>query len=109
MPRSRSSVSRPPRTVLEACIAVRGIHRGAFTAARIAQYAMTWVELGHFPTAVEYASSWNVDERTAWRHRAEFEEVFGDRWREVVDQVADEVRRRGEKSPRSLISTEVIA
>lgn len=97
------------RSVLEACVAARGVHKGAFTAARIAQYASTWAELGKFPTAEEYAASWSIDERTAWRHRAEFEQVFGDNWREVVDQVAEVIRSSGDRSTRSLVFTKVTA
>lgn len=94
-------------SVLHACIAVRGVHKGAFTAAHLAQYAMTQADLGKFPSAAAYARAWAIDERTAWRHRAEFEEVFGDHWREVVDQVAEQIKTRGERSSRKLVFTAV--
>lgn len=95
-------MARKPRTVLEACVAVKGVHRGAFAAAHIAQLAMQTRELGRIPSAVEYADWWAVDERTAWRHRAEARDVFGDAWEDVVLVLVAEMDRRSVRSPRGV-------
>lgn len=57
-------------SVQEVCIRRLGLHRGAIAAARVAQLAIAQRDLGHWPTAVEYAEYWSVIERTAWNHRA---------------------------------------
>lgn len=100
-------MARKPRTVLEQCVAARGVHRGALTAAHIAQYAMATRALGRIPGAETYADYWSVDERTAWRHRQGIREVYGDKWREVVQLVADELG--DQLSPKSARTVEVPA
>ena len=100
-------MARKPRTVLEACVAVMGVHRGSFAAAHIAQWAMTIEDLGRVPTTAEYADYWAVDLRTGWRHRAEAREVFGESWLEVVQLLADEIARRKLRSPRGVIGLAV--
>ena len=100
-------MARKPRTVLEACVAVKGVHRGAIAAAHVAQWAMTTEALGRLPTTVEYADWWAVDERTGWRHRAEAREVFGESWGEVVQLLADEMARRKVRSPRGVFGLAV--
>lgn len=100
---------RKPRTVLEHCVAVFGVHRGAFAAAHISQLAMTTHELGRVPTNDEYAEWWAVSERAGWNHRAEAREVFGDAWEDVVRQVADAIAARHVKaSPGRLRSVPVV-
>jgi hypothetical protein len=79
---------RQPRTILEACVARQGNFRGGITAARTVEFAWCQVDLGHFPTAVEYAEWAHVDERTSWRHRAAIRDVFGDEWENVIEQLA---------------------
>jgi hypothetical protein len=91
-------MARKPRTILEACTAARGIHRGAITAAHVAQWAMTTAELGYVPSTVEYSEWWGVDERTGWRHRAGIRDVFGEDWPVVVERVGQEIKRRSERS-----------
>jgi hypothetical protein len=86
------------RTVLQACVAAKGVHRGALAAAHVAQWAMTTHELGRIPTVVEYAEWWAVKERTGWRHRADCRDVFGESWREVVLSLAAEIGRRKVRS-----------
>jgi hypothetical protein len=88
-------------TVLQACTQKVGVHRGALAAAAVAQYAMTADDLGRFPTAVEYAEWWAISERSAWRHRARIEDVFGESWPSVVELVADELRKKRVRSPRA--------
>jgi hypothetical protein len=81
-------------SVLDACVAKRGLHRGAVTAAWVAQYALQARDLGRVPTVVEYSTEWNIDERSGWRHREAIREVFGDSWRDVVLSVAAAIERR---------------
>lgn len=100
-------MARKPRTVLEACVAVKGVHRGAIVAAHVAQWAMTTHELGRVPTTLEYAEWWAVDERTGWRHRAGVKDVFGESWVEVVLLLADEMERRKLRSPRGVLGLAV--
>jgi hypothetical protein len=49
-------------------------------AARVIAFLDCWEastdELGRPPTMEEYAEAWNVSEATAYRHKAEFREVF---------------------------------
>jgi hypothetical protein len=55
---------------------------------------MTQIRLGKFPTTLEYADDWAIDERSAWRHREKMRDALGDDWPEVVAHVAREVERR---------------
>jgi hypothetical protein len=87
-------VTRKPATLLELCIARRGVHRGAVTAAWVVQWAATARELGKFPTTAEYAEWWNVSERNAWRHRAAIHEALGDEYERVVLRLGDEIDAR---------------
>ena len=88
------------QTVLQVCVAALGVHRGALAAANVAQHAMATCELGHVPTATEYAEYWAMHERSAWRHRERVREVFGEDWREVVEAVAAQIS--DERSPRAV-------
>jgi len=94
-------------TVLEACTRKRGVHRGAITAAHVAQWALATADLGHVPTTVEYADYWAVKERTGWNHRAGVRDVFGDDWPELVEDLAAEIRRRRLRSPRDVLAVAV--
>lgn len=91
-------------TVLRACVERMGAHRGAIAAANVAQLVIATSELGHFPTAVEYADYWAIDERSAWRHRARARDGLGDEWQDVVSALA---RRTSSRSPRAVISLPV--
>jgi len=50
-------------------------------AARVVAFIVGWAvvrrELGREPTVDEYAAWWKEHRATAYRHRAEFREVFG--------------------------------
>jgi hypothetical protein len=91
-------------SILDYCVRSAGVHRGALVAAWVAQWAMTANDLGRFPTAVEYAEWWAVDERTAWRHRAGIRDVFGD-VEPIVMAVASGVD--GRRSPRAVMGLPV--
>lgn len=95
-------------TILQACTRKLGQTRGGLAAANIAQYAIAQAELGHFPTAVEYADYWAISERTAWRHRSRCEAAFGDAWPEVVEQLAAYLVKSRERSPRSAMGYELV-
>lgn len=84
---------RPARTVLEVCVAKRGVHRGALAAANVAQWALTIDALGRIPTIVEYAEWWSCSERTGWRHAERIEAVFGEDWRPMVEAIAVAARK----------------
>ena len=98
-----------PRTILQACTRVRGVHKGALTAAHVAQYAIATAELGEVPGTARYADYWAIDERTGWRHREGIREVFGDDWRAVVEQVAAEATKRQTTAPGRLLGVKVAA
>lgn len=83
-----------PKSVLHACMLVHGMHRGAIVAAHVAQMGIAQANLGHRPTAVEYAEFWSITERTAWNHRQAVRQVFGRDWQGVVDQVAERTGRK---------------
>lgn len=91
-------------TVLHACVDRLGVHRGSLAAANVAQLAIATRELGHFPTAVEYADYWSIDERSAWRHRARARDGLGDDYQDVVVALA---RRTTNSSPRAVMSLAV--
>ena len=94
--------------MLELCVARVGVHRGALAASYVARYAMTMHRLdGKFPTAVEYADDWAIDERTAWRHRAKMQDAIGEDWPAVVEHVAGHIDER--TSVRTSIRTAVPA
>jgi hypothetical protein len=99
--RHTDDVAAKRRTVLQACVARFGHHRGGFAAAHVAQLAITAAGLGRLPTAVEYADDWAIDERTAWRHRAEARAALGDDWETVVVQLAGRLGER--RTPRAVL------
>ncbi len=90
-------------SVLNVCTARLGLHRGALAAANVAQLAMTTADLGHWPSATEYADYWAITERTAWYHRSRAREVFGDDLQTVVEQLARDVARKRARSPRAVM------
>ena len=60
------------------------MYRGALTAGRLAQYAMTAADLGHVPTNAEYCEWWSCSERNGWydrdyvdAHAVGFDELAG--------------------------------
>jgi hypothetical protein len=81
-------------SVIELCVARVGVHRGALAASYVARYAMTQTRLGKFPTTVEYAEDWAIDERSAWRHRAKMHDALGEDWPAIVEHVAAQIERR---------------
>lgn len=93
-------MARRPRSILEACVAVRGVHAGALTAAHIAQVAMTTAELGRVPSGNEYADYWAVSARTSFKQWEGIAEVFGPDWRDVVVKIADEINEKRERRLR---------
>ena len=86
-------------TVHRYCVKKLGVHKGALAAARVAQYAMTTADLGHVPSNTEYCSWWVITTRTGFHHRALIKAAFGEDWRPVVEQLAAEIVRRGNRSP----------
>ena len=91
---------RKPISVIDYCVARHGVHKGAFVAAHVAQWAIVSRELGHVATTVEYSEYWFCDERSGWRHRADIASVFGEEWPRVVEAVAAEID--GRLSPRAV-------
>jgi hypothetical protein len=89
-------------SVLDCCVSKLGVHKGAVAAANVAQLAIATNELGHFPTALEYADYWAVDERSAWRHRARGRDVFGEDLQDVVELVAARIQSRSYHAVMSL-------
>lgn len=77
-----------PGTVLDHYTERYGVHKGAIAAAHMAQIAATVIEYGRDFTNEQYMELWAVSERTAWAHRAEAVEVYGDGWRDVGAELA---------------------
>lgn len=98
-------MARKPRTVLEFCVLAHGVHRGAVAAAHTAQWIIATHDLGHFPTTVEYADYWAVDERTGWRHRAQIAAALGPDWMTAVQKLADGMG--DSRSPRAVMKLAV--
>lgn len=67
---------RPARTVMELCVARKGVLKGSRVCAFIAQWIIASQALGREITLEEYAEWWKESERTAYRHQAEFRECF---------------------------------
>lgn len=91
---------RQDTSVLRACVVRLGVHRGATAAARVVQIALAERDLGHFPTAVEYADYWAVSERTAWGHRAAARAGIGDE----LERVSSELAALPDRSQRKLMA-----
>lgn len=96
-------VKRSSITVLEACVARLGVHRGALAAAYVAQAAIAAADLGHVPTVVEYSEYWSVTERTGWNHSERMTAGLGGDWRPVVAEIAEAVNELHSRSPRSVM------
>lgn len=73
-----------PGTVLDHYTERYGVTKGAYRAAHFIQIAAVVREHGRDHSAREYAEFWGVDERTAFLHRAEAREVYGEGWRDVA-------------------------
>ena len=74
--------SREPRTLLELCIArAGGTWRSIPKGTRVYQFVLEWLMLsqieGRAITLPEYRRFWDEPERSAYRHLAEFRELFG--------------------------------
>jgi predicted kinase len=73
----RRNIDPRNASVLEVAYAKTG---SMLKAARVAAFVVGWGavrdELGRTPTVEEYAEWWRENERTAYRHMAEFREVF---------------------------------
>jgi len=89
--------TRPARTLLEVCIARGGYLRGA----RVAEFVIEWTiaadDLGHQPSANEFAHWWrDRSERTTWRRLAQFKQVFPEfeNPAPIAEQLLAEGRRR---------------
>src|SRR4051794_30310703 len=67
---------RPPRTVMEWCLANGGVIKGARVQAFIAQWTIASQHIGRPITLAEYAEWWREPRSTAFRHQAQFRELF---------------------------------
>lgn len=67
---------REARTVMEVCVAKKGVLKGARVASFIVSWCIASQALGREITLEEYADWWKESERTAYRHQADFREVF---------------------------------
>jgi hypothetical protein len=88
-----------PGTVLDHYTEKYGVHKGAIRAAHMAQIALVVLEEGRDFSNRQYCEHWGCTERTGWLHRAEAEEVYGERWRDVAYALAEEVERRRIRAP----------
>lgn len=66
----------PEPSVLEVCIRKGGVRKGTRVATFIVQWAICAQALGREPTQGEYTEYWKEPERSSWRQRAEFREIF---------------------------------
>ena len=80
-------------------------------AAKVIAFLHSWQtttdELGRPPTMEEYAASWGISEATAYRHKAEFREVFDkvDSPTEVLEFLAAQgVSATGRRLNRSAVN-----
>jgi hypothetical protein len=69
-------VSRPPRTLVELCVARGGPLKGARVGAFIASWALASHAQGGPIGLDEYADYWAEPMSTAYRHQARFREMF---------------------------------
>lgn len=67
---------RPPRTLLEVCVARGGVLKGGRVASFIACWAIASKSVGHEITLDEYRDWWAESERTAFRYQANFRAMF---------------------------------
>lgn len=83
-----------------------GVTKGAYRAAHFVQIALVVRECGADFSAGDYASYWGVDERTAFAHRAEARDVYGDRWRDVAVELTKAMERSDTIAPGRAIRVE---
>jgi hypothetical protein len=88
-----------PGTVLDHYTEKYGVHKGAIRAAQMAQIALTVLEEGRDFSNKQYCDYWGVTERTGWLHRAQAEEVYGEKWRDVAFALAEEIKLRDVRAP----------
>lgn len=67
---------REPRTIMEVCIAQKGVVKGARVCSFIVQWCIASNALGREISIEEYADWWKEHVRTAYREQARFREVF---------------------------------
>jgi hypothetical protein len=95
---------RPPRTLLELCVAKGGTLKGARVAAFISCWAIASNAKGGPITLDDYAEWWCENERTAFRHQANFRALFPhlETPQLIVDELlrhaADRLAEQGMKS-----------
>lgn len=73
---------REPRTLLELCVArAGGTWRSIPRGMRVCQFVLEWMVLSQIEgrpiTMPDYRRFWDEPERSAYRHLAEFRELFG--------------------------------
>lgn len=81
---------REPETLLELCIArAGGTWRSIPKGMRVCQFVLEWLVLSQVEdrpiTMPEYRRSYEEPERSAYRHLAEFRELFGKGWNDFND------------------------
>lgn len=69
------STKREP-TILDVCVAKKGIYKGGRVATFIVCWCIASNALGREITLEEYREWWKESERTAYREQARFREVF---------------------------------
>ena len=81
---------RQPRTLLELCVArAGGTWRSIPKGMRVCQFVLEWLVVSQIEeraiTMPEYRRFYDEPERSAYRHLAEFRELFGKGWNEFND------------------------
>jgi hypothetical protein len=66
----------PVRSLIEVCVGRGGPMKGARVGSFIAAWAIASHAMGHAITLDEYRDWWCESERTAFRHQANFRELF---------------------------------
>ena len=81
---------REPRTLLELCVArAGGTWRSIPKGMRVCQFVLEWLVVSQIEdraiTMPEYRRFYEEPERSAYRHLAEFRELFGKGWNDFND------------------------
>jgi hypothetical protein len=84
------------QTVAAYAIRHGGVMKGARVLAFITQWTLASQGLGRTITLAEYCDWWGASDRTAWRHLAEFREVFADTGLHSPQAIADQAIARAE-------------
>jgi hypothetical protein len=71
-----TAMAKREPSIMEVCIARKGVLKGSRVCSFIVSWCLASQALGREITLEEYREWWRESERTAYRHQADFRQVF---------------------------------